>query len=110
MVQSGPPAVRLAGLAGAALAAVSIGLGALGGSPLPAPEPSRPLVLRAGAAPAVHVVAPGDTFWSMARRLQPEGDLRPLVDRLVAQHGGAALQPGERLRLPGPGPDGRAGP
>jgi hypothetical protein len=34
-----------------------------------------------------HVVQPGDTIWSVARRLQPEGDLRPLVDELVAVHG-----------------------
>jgi LysM repeat protein len=48
----------------------------------------------------VHIVQPGDTLWSIARRLQPEGDLRPLVDRLAMAHGGAALQVGERIGLP----------
>lgn len=45
-------------------------------------------------------VAAGDTFWSIASRLQPEGDPRPLVDRLVASHGGATLKAGERLSVP----------
>ncbi len=52
------------------------------------------------AAPLTVVVAPGDTFWSIASRLQPDGDLRPLVDRLVAAHGGGVLQAGERLSVP----------
>ena len=59
------------------------------------------------AAPAVaahaYVVQPGDTLWSIARQLQPEGDVRPLVDQLSARHGGSALQAGERLDLDGLG-------
>jgi len=51
-------------------------------------------------APLTIVVAPGDTFWSIAARLQPDGDLRPLVDRLVAAHGGGVLEAGERLSIP----------
>ncbi len=51
-------------------------------------------------APLTIEVAPGDTFWSIASRLQPDGDLRPLVDRLVAAHGGGALQAGEHLAVP----------
>ncbi len=46
------------------------------------------------------VVAPGDTFWSIASRIQPRGDVRPLVDRLVAAHGGAMLRVGERIPVP----------
>ena len=30
-------------------------------------------------------------MWSLARRIQPSGDIRPLVDRLAARHGGLAL-------------------
>ena len=44
---------------------------------------------------AAYVVQPGDTVWSIARRLQPEGDVRPFVDRLVSAHGGATLTVGE---------------
>jgi len=49
--------------------------------------------------PAVYVVQPGDTVWTIAHRLDPTGDPRATVDRIVALNGGAALQPGQRLRL-----------
>ena len=48
---------------------------------------------------AVYVVQPGDTIWSIARKLDPSGDTRAMVDRIVAFNGGAALEPGQRLRL-----------
>ena len=62
------------------------------GSPAPAPVPAG--------APTV-VVQPGDTLWTIARDLQPEGDVRPLVDRLAALNGGAALRAGQDLVVPG---------
>jgi hypothetical protein len=46
------------------------------------------------------VVQPGDTMWSIARRLDPTGDPRATVDRLIAANGTAALQPGQRVLLP----------
>ena len=52
---------------------------------------------------AVYVVQPGDTFWDIARRLEPSGDPRPLVARLVAAHGSPVLVAGERLALPAAG-------
>ncbi|HEV2758695.1 MAG TPA: LysM domain-containing protein [Acidimicrobiales bacterium] len=52
---------------------------------------------------AVYVVQPGDTFWDIARRLEPTGDPRPLVARLVAAHGSPVLVAGERLALPAAG-------
>jgi Tfp pilus assembly protein FimV len=48
---------------------------------------------------AVYVVQPGDTIWSIAHDLDPTGDTRALVDRIVALNGGAALDTGQRLRL-----------
>ncbi|HEV3225852.1 MAG TPA: LysM peptidoglycan-binding domain-containing protein [Acidimicrobiales bacterium] len=48
---------------------------------------------------AIYVVQPGDTLWSIARGLDPTGDPRATVDRVEALNGGAALQPGQRLRL-----------
>jgi hypothetical protein len=60
----------------------------------PPAAPAQPLI------PAItYVVQPGDSIWSVARRLQPEGDVRALVDRLVARHGGSALEAGEVIRL-----------
>jgi len=68
-------------------------LASFGGGSLTASE-------RPGAPAAVYVVQPGDTFWEIARRLDPAGDPRPLVARLVAAHGSPVLVPGERLALP----------
>jgi hypothetical protein len=48
---------------------------------------------------AVYVVQPGDTIWTIARDLDPSGDTRATVDRIVALNGSAALEPGQRLRL-----------
>ena len=76
-------------------AAASVVLGALGGGPLTAPE--RPLPVVAG---QVYEVQPGDAFWAIARSLDPAGDPRPLVDRLVAEHGSPLLIVGEQIRLP----------
>ena len=45
-------------------------------------------------------VQPGDTLWSIARQLQPHGDVRTLVDRLSDEHGGAPLRPGDVLTVP----------
>jgi nucleoid-associated protein YgaU len=66
----------------------------------------------AGTAPAVAraipigqrlvVVQPGDTMWSIARRVDPTGDPRATVDRLIEANGTVALQPGQRLVLPEP--------
>jgi nucleoid-associated protein YgaU len=50
--------------------------------------------------PAAYVVQPGDTFWEIARRLRPHDDPRPLVARMVAEHGSPVLVAGERLPLP----------
>lgn len=46
-----------------------------------------------------HLVRPGDTLWSIARTIEPHGDVRPLVDRLVELNGGAELRVGDTLVL-----------
>ena len=43
----------------------------------------------------------GDTLWSVARSIQPSGDVRPLVDRLADRIGGAGLEVGQRISLEG---------
>lgn len=49
---------------------------------------------------SVHVVQPGDTYWSIASSLDTDGDITGTVDALVAANGGRALQVGDRLTLP----------
>ena len=46
------------------------------------------------------IVKPGDTLWSIARQLQPTGDLRPLVDRIAKMNNGHSLIAGQGLLLP----------
>jgi hypothetical protein len=68
------------------------------------PAVSAPLTGREpgpAGAPDVIVVRDGDTLWSIARELDPEGDPRALVSQLAERSGGAGLRPGQRLRVDG---------
>jgi LysM repeat protein len=49
------------------------------------------------------VVQPGDTLWSIARSLQPAGDVRQLVDELAQRAGGSGVQAGQRIDVSGLG-------
>jgi nucleoid-associated protein YgaU len=49
---------------------------------------------------SVYVVQPGDTLWSIAQRINPQGDPRALMTPLSEQVGGDGIRPGERLLLP----------
>ena len=46
-----------------------------------------------------HVVQPGDTLWTIARRAQPVGDVRPLVQYLAHRYG-ADLNVGDKIEVP----------
>lgn len=46
------------------------------------------------------VVQSGDSLWTVARRLQPSGDVRALVDRLAARVG-ASIVAGQRIDVAG---------
>jgi hypothetical protein len=48
----------------------------------------------------VHVVAPGDTLWSIARDLHPHGDIRAVVQELADARHGAPIHVGDRIELP----------
>jgi hypothetical protein len=90
---------RRAAVATAAVAVLAAAQGVLAtygahGGSRPSPVPA------AGDGFATHVVQPGDTFWTIARGLSGDRDPRPLVDRLVAEHGSAVLHVGERIVLP----------
>ena len=70
----------------------------LGREPHVASEPTSQPVQLVGN--RVHVVQPGDTLWTIARRTQPTGDVRPLVQYLAEKRHGAALQVGEKIAVP----------
>jgi nucleoid-associated protein YgaU len=89
------PGVVLAG----ALAGTWLGAGALTGS-RPAPTAGAHVAGASLARGQHYVVRAGDTLWTIALRLDPAGDPRPLVDELAAELPGGALQPGEVLTLP----------
>lgn len=95
-----------AGLVVVVVASVRAALGLLGGETLPASErPGLPVPVvdqPGGGSSAGYLVRPGDTLWSIATRVDPDGDPRPLVDRLVAERGTSTLMVGERVTLPGP--------
>lgn len=48
----------------------------------------------------VYTARPGDTLWSIATRLDPSGDPRPIVNMLNAQLHGGNLQAGTKLIVP----------
>ncbi len=56
--------------------------------------------LMRAASEVVYVVQPGDTLWSIAHRLDPGGDERPIVDRLVSELHGTSVYPGEAIQIP----------
>jgi hypothetical protein len=72
---------------------------ALGGS---SPEaPGRAPTARVEEPVASTVVEPGDSLWSLARRLAPHDDPRPVVDELRAARRGRPLLVGETVRWAG---------
>ena len=85
--------VALAGLAIIVLCLAPRVGSAFGSVPASAPE--------RGPEPAVYVVQPGDTLWSIARQVQPRGDVRPLVEWLERANHGTRLRVGDRLALNG---------
>jgi hypothetical protein len=82
-------AVAMAGTVVAGVARSAGGAADWLGGDVPPPPAGRP----------VHVVQPGETLWSIARTLHPDGDVRPLVDRLVELNGGDHLESGQVLVL-----------
>jgi LysM domain len=76
--------------------AVQAALGRTGGGPLTATG-ALPGGNLAGS--VVYVVRPGDTIWSIARSIEPNRDVRPLVDRISSRLGGAPLYPGQRISI-----------
>jgi hypothetical protein len=75
--------------------------GALGGSTLAAPERHPAGHALATTSAATTVVRSGDSLWTVAERLAPGQDPRPVVDALSEARHGAVLTPGETIRWDG---------
>jgi hypothetical protein len=75
---------------------------ALGGSSLATPE-RRPASASESARTSARstVVRPGDSLWSVAARLAPGADPRPVVDALADARHGTVLVPGETIEWDG---------
>jgi hypothetical protein len=73
------------------LARVLSGVAAGWSAPAPASIEGPTVVVEAGS---------GDTLWSLAREVHPEGDVRPVVEAMVADRGTAAVAIGEQVRVP----------
>lgn len=93
-------AVLLCAAAVVALAAMGLHrlTGASGGGPLTAA--GQPVSIDAALATHTRVIVqPGDTLWTIARRVQPTGDIRPLVSSIAAGRHGRVLQVGETIQI-----------
>jgi Tfp pilus assembly protein FimV len=47
-----------------------------------------------------YTVQPGDSLWSIAERVSPTRDPRPLVAQMASQLGSETVVPGERITVP----------
>ena len=75
------------------LAVTTFASGALGDVPASGPE-------GAGAPSRTYVVQPGDTIWSIATRLHPQGGVAALLKQISDANGGTSLQAGQSLVIP----------
>ena len=60
-----------------------------------------PVAAPSVSAPVEIVVQSGDSLWSVARRLQPRGDLRRLVDHLIERVGATSVTRGQHINVSG---------
>jgi nucleoid-associated protein YgaU len=50
--------------------------------------------------PATHLVEPGETLWSIAESVHPDGNLAAYVDKLVHANGSSTIRVGQQIILP----------
>lgn len=63
---------------------------------------TTPLVAPGNATAGTHLVADGETMWSIAVEHAPAGQAAGYVEQLVAANGGATVTAGQELMLPTP--------
>jgi len=80
---------------GLALALLALPLGGFGGA-----SHTTESAFAATGHRATYTVRSGDTLWSIAERVDPTGDPRPIVSQLAAELGTDTVVPGEQLALP----------
>ncbi len=93
------PAVRrrraLLAVMGLLLVGLALPLGGTGGRSHPTGS-----ALAGTSGTVGYTVQPGDSLWSIAQRVDPTADPRPLVAKLAMQTGSEHVVPGERIVLP----------
>ncbi len=62
-------------------------------------HPTGPVLAETGHT-LVYTVQPGDTVWSIAQRVNPTADPRPLVAQIEGQTGSDTVRPGQHIKLP----------
>jgi hypothetical protein len=80
---------------GLLLVGLALPLGGTGGHSHPT---GSALAETAGA--VTYTVQPGDSLWSIAERVSPSSDPRPLVAKMASQLGSETVVPGERITVP----------
>lgn len=99
------PDLRVVVLAAAvAVFGLLFGIRLVQGGPIAgAPAPELGIVPGATVGPTggeVVTAQSGDTLWSIARTIRPEGDPRPVVAALIDANGGDAVQAGQQIVIP----------
>ena len=85
----------LLALMGLGVAVLALPLGGSGGGSHTAGSAAAAI-----AAGTTYTVESGDTLWSIAQRVDPSGDPRPLVERMAAEIGTYQVVPGEHVAIP----------
>lgn len=82
-------------MTGLALAVLAIPLGGFGGVSHTTESASAATAHSSG-----YTVQVGDSLWSIAQRMDPSGDPRPMVSQLASELGTYSIVPGEQITLP----------
>ena len=85
----------LLAMMGLALALLAFPLGGFGGASHTAESASAAQIHG-----STYIVQPGDSLWTIAERVDPKGDPRPLVSEMASKLGSYTVVPGEQITIP----------